>query len=363
MDLQVVISETTEEPNWDRFVIENNGGHYTQTALWGQVKEITGWKTLRIIFKNKHESIIAGAQILWKPIKFGMKYGYISKGPLFKSHDPSLITFVLLTIKNVCKEYRIIYLALQPNNDSCDLEDVLYEFGFIDCQEGDLEKSATIILDIAQDDEDILEQIRIKKRKWIRKAIQNPFVLREGSKDDLDTFYHLHAETGLRGGIAMQRLEFFHKLWDVFYPSRMVSLILCEYQGETICAAIMIGYKDTLEGYRRGWSGAHNKLHPNDALDWYILRWAREHGYRWFDFGGIDQKMADIVESTGEVPEKDLNTYSAYKLHYSHNIERFPKTYVFIYHSIFRFVYRLIGFSQPVNRVIKMIFYILLRRR
>jgi len=260
MDLSVVVSNDSQDADWDRFVLDHEGGHYTQSALWSKVKEIQGWKTLRIIHRDEQDQILAGAQILWKKYLLGMRYGYITKGPLFIGHNPFLATNILRHIQEQCKILNIQFLALQPPNTYQDLEEILVEFGFYPSRQGDIEKPATIKIDISVDEEQIFEQIRPNKRRWIRKSLQSPFIIREGTRKDLDFFYRMHVATGERGGFSMQNLSFFYHIWDIFYPRGMISLHLCECRGETIASSIVIGYKDTIEGYRRGWSGGYSKL-------------------------------------------------------------------------------------------------------
>lgn len=45
------VSSKDKDPEWDQFILETPDGHYTQTALWSEVKTVQGWSPLRLILK------------------------------------------------------------------------------------------------------------------------------------------------------------------------------------------------------------------------------------------------------------------------------------------------------------------------
>lgn len=340
MSTKVVISNSVDDSDWDRYVINTKAGHYSQMAIWGKVKRAQGWKTTRVMLRNEHEDIIGGVQILWKTFLVSINYGYISKGPLCNDHSLSSVSVLLRNILDVCQKQKLYYLALQPPNENMDLINELTGNGFTRSTQGNIERPATIKLSIGIDDDRILEQIRPKKRKWIRKAQRNPFTIRAGTKEDIGTFYRLHCATAKRGGFTIQSINFFHELWDIFYPRQMVFMHLCEYRGEPVSGTIVITNGDTVENYRSGWSGKYGRMFPNEALDWHIIQWAKQNGYQWYDFGGIDATVGRYVLTTGKLPEDKIDSYSAYKLHFSHNIETYPETYEYLNNPVLRYFYK-----------------------
>ena len=53
-----------------------------------------------------------------------------------------------------------------------------------------------------------------------------------------------------------------------------------------IAGQIRLGYKDLLYAWYAGSDEEYFKLRPNDFTMWNVIRWAREKGYKEFDFGG-----------------------------------------------------------------------------
>jgi lipid II:glycine glycyltransferase (peptidoglycan interpeptide bridge formation enzyme) len=78
-------------------------------------------------------------------------------------------------------------------------------------------------------------------------------------------------------------------------------------------------------------------------MDWAGIQWARDHGYRYYDFGGIDYEAA--------LPNSDLQTardtkkdgVRSYKEGYRGEIVVFPEPRAYIHLHSLKLVYRLAG--------------------
>ena len=57
-------------------------------------------------------------------------------------------------------------------------------------------------------------------------------------------------------------------------------------EDKMIAGQIRLGYKDLLYAWYAGSDEDYFKLRPNDFTMWNVIRWAREKGYKEFDFGG-----------------------------------------------------------------------------
>ena len=43
-------------------------------------------------------------------------------------------------------------------------------------------------------------------------------------------------------------------------------------------------------------SDASAALRPNDLLHWEIMRWAKAHGFAFYDFGGFDERLYALTD-------------------------------------------------------------------
>ena len=71
-------------------------------------------------------------------------------------------------------------------------------------------------------------------------------------------------------------------------------LFIGEVGGEPVAANLFTAcggaLRDRLTGFDRGSDAAH--LHVPGAVMWNTMLWAKEHGFRWFDFGGVRPEVA-----------------------------------------------------------------------
>ena len=80
-DYQLRVAHETEDPAWDTFLAETPGGHHVQTSLWAQVRAAAGWRAVRVVAR-RGDGIVAGAQVLIRPLPLVGAIGYVPRGPL-----------------------------------------------------------------------------------------------------------------------------------------------------------------------------------------------------------------------------------------------------------------------------------------
>lgn len=332
------VSITLENPAWDAFLAEVPGGHYAQTSLWAQAKASHNWRPLRVAM-TQEERIVAGAQMLTRPLPIvGVgAIGYVPKGPVSVAHENSseLMRRVTDRLYQEAKAQGVQLLAVQPPRGNEAFTEYLAELGFRPSSRG--MPTATLLLDLCQSLDDILAQMKSKTRYNIRLAQRKGVSVREGTKDDLSTFYKLHMHTGQRQQFTSFEASYLVALWDLLEPHDHVKLFLANYQGEAISALLMIAFGDTVTYWRGGWSGRHGNLHPNEAAQWAAMRWAKAQGYRFYDLGGLDLDTARAAVR-GEAPPTTKSP-SHFKLGFGGDVAFLPGACDYIYNPILRWSY------------------------
>jgi lipid II:glycine glycyltransferase (peptidoglycan interpeptide bridge formation enzyme) len=87
------------------------------------------------------------------------------------------------------------------------------------------------------------------------------------------------------------------------------------------------------------WSGLYGTFKPNELLDWEVIKWAKTQGYRYYDFEGIDFKVAKIIQEGNALPDSCQQTPTSYKLGFSQQVVLFPSAYEYVYHPVIRWIY------------------------
>jgi len=126
-----------------------------------------------------------------------------------------------------------------------------------------------------------------KTRYNIRLGLRKGIVVRAGDQGDLETFHRMLLATGRRKTFRVPSLAYYQDLWRVFAAGGCVKLFLAYAAGKPISGLLAIAFGETVTYWRGGWTGECGHLHPNEAVHWKAIEWAKEQGYRWYDLDGI----------------------------------------------------------------------------
>lgn len=305
------------DPRWDAFVAEHEDPHFEQTAAWADAQGVRGWSCVRLL-AARGDALVGGAQILERRSRFG-RVAYLNRGPLLAGDDPEAAAAVADELKRLCIRRRHRYLAVVPPYRGGTAADALARRGFVVRPPGFPPHSAmkaTCVLDLQASEASLLAGMHETTRKRVRKAARLGVQVDLGTGADVAVFEQLVVELCRRRGVTpnVQTGPFVARVWQEFSATGRAALFLARAGGRPVAAAFVIALGGWLRRWRRGWSGEHADLYPNNALDWAIIRWAKAQGLRWFDSGGIDTRLAERLVRGEPVPRDEDCGMSRYKL-------------------------------------------------
>jgi len=326
----VDISHALLDPDWDAFVDSTPGGHHLQTSRWAGVKATHGWQPVRLRVHRKGE-FVGGTQLLVRRMRFGA-IGYCPRGPLLRDNDPSALRALLDGLARLARRERILYVKVQPPAGREDMEPILREDGFV-ISDMPAATVATVRIDLRRSVDEILASMRSATRANIRKATRKGITVRGAGAPGLVAFGELVAETSRRqGGLATYAAEYYAEILRQFGDRG--ELLLAELDGEVLSGAIIIGCGDTVAYKMGGWSGHRAGLHPNELMHWHAMQWARERGYRYYDFEGIDESVARAIQAGEELPESGHRGFTRFKLGFGGEVVLHPRPYDRSFHRL-----------------------------
>lgn len=337
-DYQVQFSDRMDDPDWDAFLKSAPGGSYQQTCFWAQAKSFFRFRPARVVIKHG-ETIVAGAQMLirrWRPLG---AIGYVTRGPVVAREHSNAANLVFEGMHRIARQEGVRCLAVQlpPANDLLSA----HVSGWETCPDSfALAPVATLEVSLKPELPAILAGMRKSTRYSIRSGEKKGVGVRLGTEHDLGAFHQLALNTGARQNFSTEPLEYFRHLWRVLAPSQNLQLFLAEVNGETVSAAMMIAFGDAVTFWRNGWSGSHAEYHPNEALQWAAIKWAKEQGYAFYDLGGIGPQTAALLQRGEPLP--DAPGYRAYlfKIGFGGDVAVFPKASLYVYSPVLRWFYR-----------------------
>jgi lipid II:glycine glycyltransferase (peptidoglycan interpeptide bridge formation enzyme) len=125
-------------------------------------------------------------------------------------------------------------------------------------------------------------------------------------------------------------------LWRRLDRYGYINLFLAELNAEVIAALLVIPFGDTVCFKRVGWSGRHKNCSPNKVLFWEAAKWAKDHGYRYCDYDGIDPDSARAMFQGKRLPVSP----DVFKTALGGRVIFVPGAYARVYNPVPRWVYR-----------------------
>jgi lipid II:glycine glycyltransferase (peptidoglycan interpeptide bridge formation enzyme) len=198
------------------------------------------------------------------------------------------------------------------------------------------------VLDLTQPLDQILANMRSKTRKSVRQSQNRGLIVRRGGEDDLPVFYDLFMATADRKGFRDYSRSYFQQLWRFFGPDGHAQLFIAEKDGKPVAAALRLAFGQTVICKKRGWSGQFGELRPNEALEWAAIRWAKDAGYRFYDFEGLPRPIAESVLRGDGVPHQFLQSPANYKLGYGGDVCILPDSLAYFANPVLRLAHRVV---------------------
>ncbi len=341
-----IVSEKITDRRWDLFVHSNPSGFHEQTAAWAASKSLEGWKPIRVIFEQD-QRIRGGFQILMKKKRFAGAVGFLNKGPLIDSDDPSLKEMILTALKETGSDYNINLLVISPPGGS---HADLFRFDENDFSINKIFSiiDSTLEIDLRKSSDSLLKDLRKTLRKNVRHLEALRF--RRGKPEDLGLFYDLMLETCRRQGVSPNpsSLEIFKTIWNNFFPDDMIRLYFIEKCNEIIAGIVMLLIRDRFIVWKIGWNGKYPKSNPNAALVWYSIMLAKEEGFKVFDFASVDLKTAEQIRNQKKLPQEVVSTPTFFKLGFGGELVTLPCSYIYFPNSLLKSAYKVYCALLPI---------------
>ncbi|MBL7053410.1 MAG: peptidoglycan bridge formation glycyltransferase FemA/FemB family protein [Candidatus Portnoybacteria bacterium] len=262
-----------KKEQWNQFIAQNKGS-FLQSYQWGEFQELLKRKIWRIEVQGLKGLIIK------HDLPLGKNYLYCPRGPVVQGGD---ISMFLKEVKSISQQEKSIFFKIEPEIDLN-----LTEFGFKKSLK-EIQPSKTVILNIDQSKEELLEQMHHKTRYNIRLAEKKGVTVQEidlKDKESINIFIDLLEQTAQRDKFHIHSKEHYQKMLGI----SGIKLFLAKYQ-DKIIAGILNSFFNQTAIYMHGASDYnYRKLMAPYLLQWQAIIQAKEQGLKYYDFGGINQE-------------------------------------------------------------------------
>jgi peptidoglycan pentaglycine glycine transferase (the first glycine) len=340
--LVVECQDQAQDDAWDEFVESLPDGHHEQTSLWGQVRAQNGWEVRRIIIREQGK-IVAGTQLQIRSLRQFGRMAYITHGPCLRIHDAFLENAVIAGLKQHARLMGVRFMVAGLPYGGHYLEPGLVAAGFQPkptlFPPHFLE--ATAVINLAQAPGQIFAAMRRRTRRNVQAALKRGICVVEQTGEGLIEFHKLMLELCKRRNTTPNPagVKFLVELWQRFQPKGRIRLFFAMHGSEPVSAALAFTFGDWFRVWKVGWSGQHGNLKPNEALWWQMILWARQNGYRFFDFVEINPDEARRMAG-GDADGENFETVTAFKLGFGGERLFLPGAYYYVFNPVLRRLFR-----------------------
>ena len=292
---------------WDAFVEHHPYGHFLQTNGWGELKSQHGWRYVRSTVVNAEAELIGGSILLFRRLPFGLgTLAYAPRGPVVNWDNRDTAAAVLNITAKTARNRGAIGLIVEPEMlDTPSDRRTLAACGLtpLDLH---VQPRRTIWVNLDVEEEvDILSPMKQKTRYNIGLARRKGVTVREGTPDDIATFYALSQTTAARDAFAIYPESYYRSFFHLFGPTsaNRARLLIAEHDKRALAALVVVAFGKRATYLYGASSNEGRDLMPAYLLQWEAMRWARERGCRTYDLWGVP----DEDEATLEANFKDRN--------------------------------------------------------
>ncbi|WP_422449032.1 lipid II:glycine glycyltransferase FemX [Thermoanaerobacterium sp. DL9XJH110] len=298
--MEIKIIKENEKEFFNEFMAYGPKGHVLQSYEWGEVKRRTGWEPIRMLVLKEGKPV-AGISILKRRIPLpGLDkcIFYAPRGPVTDFSDKETIKFLFSSVKTIAAKHGAILLKIDPDIKAPNDEVVktLKSLGFVSRDSGPnfegVQPKFVFRLPLNKPLDDIFASFHEKTRYNIRLSARKGVVVKEGTREDLKPFYDILRETCIRDKFLVRGYDYFEALWDELVEKGLAKLFMAEYQGKYIAGTIAFIFGDKAWYIYGASSNENRNVMPNYALQWAMIKWAKEQGCTMYDFRGVSGDLS-----------------------------------------------------------------------
>lgn len=282
---------------------------FLQTPFWAGFKSRHGWKALRLkvstVYKNKTEE--TELSVLIRTFARFFSLAYIPLAPVFDRNFWTYSAYFdfLVELTEQLKSFlpkKTIYVRFDPplafSDDFTkdDLTRIILQCRKLKKPLSDIQPPDTVLLDLTQTEDEILNAMKSKWRYNIRLAEKKDVKIKRITADDAEfengmtVFYDLYKTTSERDGIALHSKSYYSDLFRCSQETAgapQISLYTAEHEGTPLAAIITLFAQNQAVYLYGASSNEKRNLMPAYLLQWTALCDAKKYGCKTYDFYGI----------------------------------------------------------------------------
>ncbi|MFA6094413.1 MAG: peptidoglycan bridge formation glycyltransferase FemA/FemB family protein [Candidatus Paceibacterota bacterium] len=304
--MEILKAKHKDKAWWNRFVRENYPpiGAFMQTWEWGNFKKGEGRKVERFYVRDQSKIVAVFTLVEYK-LPLGFLYGYAPRGPVVEKNYAT-DGFVAVLAREISVWARkafpkLLFIRLEPPYSHLGSEQRGQHFHIPDFYIQPRHNHA-VLLDkpeveiIAGFHSSTRSNIHRAENRGVRVVVKN-----HGKEDCYSPFRKIGGDTIQRndGKNLYPSVSYFESFFKTFLPfetkhnpDTLTVVTFFGYQHDDLAAVhFVLFFADTATYLYGASSTAHLQSKVTTYLHWSAMQEAKKHGMKYYDLGGIDEKL------------------------------------------------------------------------
>jgi len=292
---QVEVDRATPEDWADMIALFDDANLY-QTWAYGAVR--WGRKNLSHLVLKQGGKVVAMAQLrIVRPTPFNFGMAYLRWGPLCerrgKPGDPETAARMALALREEYVGKRKLFLYILPDAFVGSPRAALVQSAFSGFKvqaPTSANTDRTFVLDLAPSVEELRRNFDGKWRNMLTQSEKRGLkVIAGNGTDEYRAFCRMYYEMKQRKAFGSTvDVEEFASIQEELPERHRMRIMICEDNGVPVAGLVASAIGDSAI-YLLG-ATSDKGLNSKGAylLQWGLIQWLKENGFRWYDLGGID---------------------------------------------------------------------------
>jgi lipid II:glycine glycyltransferase (peptidoglycan interpeptide bridge formation enzyme) len=281
---------------WQAFLAASSAGDFLHDWAWAEVAAFDGQPQRRYLLEEDGAGIVAIAAAQERPLVAGRAFWYVPHGPVLDWSAPAAaerLRALLIGLREAARTRDVIGVKLEPRLEADAPELAALRGRGLRATSDTLQVGQSRLVELA-DDDGLLAGFDKDTRYSVRRA-EREGVRVETSEDPadiaaIDALHALVAHTQRRAGFPMPPLERYRVAWQALAGAGRAVILEARRDGQLLASGMVV-----IEGARSFYlfSGSRReergepKHYASYALQWAMMRLARERGVRVHDLWGV----------------------------------------------------------------------------
>jgi len=292
---QVEVERTTQA-DWSQMLDLFDDANFYQTWSYGGVR--WGEKNLSHLVLKRGGEVLGIAQLrIVRPTRFKFGMAYLRWGPLFERRgrplDPEVVINMARALEEEYIEKRKLFLRILPNAfvgspRAAVIQSAFREFTPEPLDAGNTDR--TFVLDLTPSIEELRRKLDKKWRNQLTSSEKKGLNILAGTgSNEYRIFCQIYNQMRKRKTFeSAVDIEEFGRIQENLPESQRMRILIC-HGGDGPVAGLVASAMGDLAVYLLG-ATSDDGLSSKGAylLQWTLIKWLKESGFRWYDLGGIN---------------------------------------------------------------------------